>query len=106
MPGDVLRHWACGQKAPPPRDPKSIKKSSQKRVPEKRAQGLQMEAQRDQKSTKNVKKGALETGSGKDTKKVPKRRGWDPQKQCFRIEGVAKITKSRGLRKVMKMTPK
>jgi len=65
-----------------------------------------MEAQRDQKSTKNVKKGALETGSGKDTKKVPKRRGWDPQKQCFRIEGVAKITNPRGLQKVTKMTPK
>ena len=62
--------------------------------------------QRDQRSTKNVKKGALETGSGKDTKKVPKRRGWDPQKQCFRIEGVAKIPNPRGLRKVTKMTPK
>ena len=53
----------------PPGIPKIHKKITEKQVPEKRAQGLQMEAQRDQKSTKNVKKGALETGSRKDTKK-------------------------------------
>ena len=58
------------------------------------------------KSTKNVKKAVPETGSGKDAQKVRKRGAWDLQKQCFRIEGVAKITKSRGRRKVPKMTPK
>ena len=65
-----------------------------------------MEAEGIPKSTKNVKKTVPEAGSGKDAQKVRKRGAWDPQKQCFRIEGVAKITKSRGLRKVTKITPK
>ena len=65
-----------------------------------------MEAQGAQKSQKNVKKWALETGSGKDTEKVPKRGAWDPQKQWFGIVGVAQITKSKGLRKATKMSPK
>ena len=65
-----------------------------------------MEAQGTPKSTNNVKKAVPEAGSGKDAQKVRKRGGWDPQKQCFRIEGVAKITKFRCLRKVTKMTPK
>ena len=78
----------------------------EKQVPERRVQGPQKGGLGDPKIDKNVKKAVPETGSGKDTKKVRKRGGWDLQKQCFRIEGVAKITKSRGLRKVTKMTPK
>ena len=65
-----------------------------------------LEAQGNQKSTKNVKKRAPETGPGKDAETAAKRRACNPQKQWFGIGGVAKITKPRGLRKVTKMTPK
>ena len=57
------------------------------------------------KSVKICKNEGLETDSGKDSEKVPKRDSLDPQKHSFRVEGVAKINKSRGLHKSMKMTP-
>ena len=84
----------------------SPKISIEKQVPERRAQGHKMEAPGTPKSSKNVKKAVPEAGSGKDATKVRKRGAWDPQKHGFRTGGVTKITKSRGLRKVTKMTPK
>ena len=58
------------------------------------------------KSVKISKNEGLETDSRKYSKKVQKKDSLDPQTQSYRVERVAKINKSSGLHKSMKITPK
>ena len=83
-----------------------IKKSIEKHVLERRAQGPQNAGPRDPKIDKKRQKSDSGSRLRKRRQKSAETVGLGPSKQCFRIGGVAKITKSRGLRKVTKMTPK